>query len=133
MEKVKNDTEKDILLKTILENISYKEEMNKLNVQHAYYQSSCSHVALNIENSDFDRVDFKKCLLCGKILNFKDTTIREFNLKLYDKSVCEEYDNQVLEFKEILKTESDLESALTTYEWKLRDYNNSKVLKRTHK
>ncbi len=133
MEKVKNDTEKDILLKTILENISYKEEMNKLNVQHAYYQSSCSHVALNIENSDFDRVDFKKCLLCGKILNFKDITIREFNLKLYDKSVCEEYDNQVLEFKEILKTESDLESALTTYEWKLRDYNNSKVLKRTHK
>ena len=107
--------------------------MNKLNVQHAYYQSSCSHVALNIENSDFDRVDFKKCLLCGKIINFKDTTIREFNLKLYDKSVCEEYDNQVLEFKEILKTESDLESALTTYEWKLRDYNNSKVLKRTHK
>ena len=52
-------------------------------------------------------------------------------LKLYDKSVCEEYDNQVLEFKEILKTESDLESALTTYEWKLRDYNNSKTLKRT--
>ena len=82
MEEVKNDTEKDILLKTILENISYKEEMNKLNVQHAHYQSSCSHVALNIENSDFDRVDFKKCLLCGKVLNFKDTTIREFNLTL---------------------------------------------------
>ena len=133
MEEVKIDTEKDILLKTILENISYREEMNMLNAQHAHSQSNCSHIALNIENSDFDRVDFKKCLLCGKILNFKDTTIREFNLKLYDKSVCEEYDNQVLEFKEILKAVSDLESALTTYELKLRDYNNSKILKRTHK
>ena len=131
MEEVKIDTEKDILLKTILENISYREEMNMLNAQHAHSQSNCSHIALNIENSDFDRVDFKKCLLCGKILNFKDTTIRELNLKLYDKSVCEEYDNQVLEFKEILKAESDLESALITYEWKLRDYNNSKILKRT--
>lgn len=131
MEEVKiKDTKKDKILKIVLSNISIINQTEMLHSMHKQLQCDCQHIALNIKNADIDKIDFKKCLLCGRSLKYNDLIIKDFYVKLHNLSVEEEYLKQVLEFKEILKNEFDLDSAITAYEWKLRDYNNARILRR---
>lgn len=127
--KIKDINEKDELSKRILFNFNLMNQISMLDAMRKHLQCSCDkHIALNFENSDFEVIEFKKCVLCGKNLVKTDDVIADFKIKLKGTNIEDEYFRQVAMFKEILISENSLELAIETYGHKLNEY--SKMVKK---
>lgn len=127
--KIKDINEKDEIAKNVLFNFNIMNQMAMLEAMKKELQCTCkNHVAVNFENSDFDHIEFRRCLICGKYLRKNDYAIADFKVKLNKSNIEDEYFKQVETFKEILTCENSLELAIEAYSNKLNEY--SKLVKK---
>ena len=127
--KIKDINEKDEIAKNVLFNFNLMSQMAMLEAMKKELQCTCNnHIAVNFENSDFEYIEFRRCLICGKRLSKNDYTIADFKIKLDKSNIEDEYFKQVEIFKEILTCENSLELAIETYSNKLNEY--SKLVKK---
>ena len=75
--KIKDINEKDEIAKNVLFNFNIMNQMAMLEAMKKELQCTCkNHVAVNFENSDFDYIEFRRCLICGKYLRKKHTLLK---------------------------------------------------------